>query len=83
MLLSLLTMSTLTAGKIVSESPLLSDSNPDVKPPLQTFSLRPMTLNDISILAGQSAEAYWYVVQAVSNLPESSVSVVLCSQTYS
>ena len=63
MLLSLLTMSTLTAGKIVSEGPLLSDSNPDVKPPLQTFSLRPMTLNDISILAGQSAEAYWYVVK--------------------
>lgn len=52
-------MSTLTAGKIVSESPLLSDSNPDVKPLLDTFSLRPMTLSDVSILAGQSAEAYW------------------------
>ncbi|PVH86482.1 acyl-CoA N-acyltransferase [Cadophora sp. DSE1049] len=52
-------MSPLTASKTVNETPILSDSSTDFQPPLQRFSLRPLTLADVPTLACHSAEAYW------------------------
>ncbi|KAH7412693.1 acyl-CoA N-acyltransferase [Cadophora sp. MPI-SDFR-AT-0126] len=52
-------MASLNTSKTVNETPVLSDSSPDVPPPLQTFSLRPLTLADVPTLALHSSEAYW------------------------
>ncbi|KAH7342450.1 acyl-CoA N-acyltransferase [Rhexocercosporidium sp. MPI-PUGE-AT-0058] len=52
-------MSSLAAGTTFQDTHVLSDSRPDIPPPLNRFGLRPLILADVPTLALHSAEAYW------------------------